>query len=346
MDWGWLGVRLFFVLSGFLITGILLDARKMAETSVHTPAFLMRQFYVRRFLRIFPIYYLVLAITLALNLDPGRELWGWLFSYTSNIYITVQNTWIGPFSHFWSLAVEEQFYLIWPCVIMFLPRKWIPFVISFAILIAPAYRFWAYQTHHSEISPFDFKAGTFTLASLDSLGFGALLAYTWRTKRALPTIQAYLTRLVLPFGMVLYLTSLALYHYRLKPSLFFTLNDFAASLIFTWLVSSAALGFRGIVGRLMTFPPFVYFGKISYGVYVFHYFVPLMVFPVFESLNIPLQIPGISNFVVSGAITLLVAALSWRIVERPITNLKRHFHYAPNSDAQLFVDTPGARSVN
>jgi peptidoglycan/LPS O-acetylase OafA/YrhL len=346
MDLGWLGVRLFFVLSGFLITGILLDARKMAETSVHTPAFLIRQFYIRRFLRIFPIYYLVIAVALALNLSPGRELWGWLLSYTSNIYITVQHTWIGPFSHFWSLAVEEQFYLLWPCMIMFLPRKCIPFIISFAILVAPIYRFWGYQTDRFGISPFDFKAATFTLASLDSLGLGALLAYTWRTKLALPTIQEYLTKLVLPFGIVLYLTSLALYHYHLKPSIFFTLNDFAASLIFTWLVSSAAIGFGGLAGRLIAVPPFLYLGKISYGMYVFHYFVPLMVYPVFESLNIPLQVPGISNFIVSGVLTVALAALSWRVLERPINNLKRHFQYSPSSNTQRFVDTPSARSVN
>jgi peptidoglycan/LPS O-acetylase OafA/YrhL len=346
MDWGWLGVRLFFVLSGFLITGILLDSRKIAEMSVHTPAFLIRQFYIRRFLRIFPIYYLAIAVTLALNLSPGRELWGWLLSYTSNIYIAVHNSWIGPFSHFWSLAVEEQFYLLWPCVIMFLPKKWIPFVILFAILLAPAYRFWAYQIYRFEISPFDFKAATFTLANLDSLGLGALLAFAWRTKLALRTIQKYLTKLILPFGIVLYLTSLALYHYHLKPSVFFTLNDFAASLIFTWLVSTAAIGLGGIVGRLMTVPLLMYLGKISYGIYVFHYFVPLMVFPVFEALKIPLQVPGVSNFIVSGMLTIALAALSWRVLERPINKLKRHFEYSPISNTQRLVDTPSVRSIN
>src|SRR5215207_8678629 len=89
IDLGWLGVRLFFVLSGFLITGILLDARSLTETTSLTPVYLIGQFYIRRFLRIFPIYYLVIAIALMFNVMPGRELWGWLVSYTSNIYITV-----------------------------------------------------------------------------------------------------------------------------------------------------------------------------------------------------------------------------------------------------------------
>jgi peptidoglycan/LPS O-acetylase OafA/YrhL len=227
MDWGWIGVQLFFVLSGFLISGILLDSRQAVENTTISPFFLIRQFYIRRFLRIFPIYYLVIFISLLLNIEPARQIWVWLVSYTSNIYITVFNTWIGAFSHFWSLAVEEQFYLIWPCLIMFLPRKWIPVMILFTIALAPIYRFGAYQMHRYDVSPFDFKPGTFTLANSDSLGIGALLAYAWRTNLTRESVQRYLTKIILPLGIILYVTTLALYHYRLKPSAFFTLNDFA-----------------------------------------------------------------------------------------------------------------------
>ena len=74
MDWGWIGVRLFFVLSGFLITGMLLDARRIADNKTTTPAFQLHQIYARRFLRIFPIYYLVIGITVALNVPLAREL--------------------------------------------------------------------------------------------------------------------------------------------------------------------------------------------------------------------------------------------------------------------------------
>jgi peptidoglycan/LPS O-acetylase OafA/YrhL len=327
IDLGWLGVRLFFVLSGFLITGILLDARWLTETSPISPAYLIRQFYIRRFLRIFPIYYLVIAIALIFNVTLGRELWGWLVSYTSNIYITVHNTWMGVFSHFWSLAVEEQFYLLWPCLILFLPKKWIPAAITVVILLAPAYRFWAYQTYRLEISPFDFKAGTFTLASLDSLGLGALLSYAWRNKLVLPAIQKYLTALVLPFGVLLYVASLALYHYRIKPSVFFTLNDLAASLIFTWLVGSASLGFKGLKGKFLNFPVFSYLGKISYGIYIYHYFTPLILVSVLSRFGYELRVPGLTNFILSSLFTIIVASLSWHWLELPINNLKRYFQY-------------------
>ena len=327
IDLGWLGVRLFFVLSGFLITGILLDARSLTETSSLSVSYLIRQFYVRRFLRIFPIYYLVIAITLIFNVALGRELWVWLVSYASNIYITVHNTWMGVFSHFWSLAVEEQFYLLWPCLILFLPKKWIPAAIIVVILLAPAYRFWAYQTYRLEISPFDFKAGTFTLASLDSLGLGALLAYAWRNKLMPTPIQKYLTALVLPFGLLLYVASLALYHYRIKPSVFFTLNDLAASLVFTWLVGSASLGFKGFKGKFLTFPVFSYLGKISYGIYVYHYFMPLILVSVLSRFGYELHVPSLTNFILSSLFTMIVASLSWQWLELPINNLKRYFQY-------------------
>jgi peptidoglycan/LPS O-acetylase OafA/YrhL len=327
MDLGWLGVKLFFVLSGFLITGILLDGKQATETTRLTPDYFIRQFYIRRFLRIFPIYYLVIAIALIVNIEPSRELWGWLVSYTSNIYITVHNIWIGYFSHFWSLAVEEQFYLIWPCLIMFLPRKWVPYFILLAICIAPIYRFWAYQTYRIEISPFNFKAATFTLASLDSLGMGAMLAYFWRTTLTMATIQKRLTLLILPLGVFLYIATLVLYHYHIKPSVFFTLNDFSASLIFTWLVGTAGQGFKGIAARFMTIPSFIYLGKISYGIYVYHYFMPLLITPFFNAINLPYQEPGFINFVISSLLTLVIASLSWRLIELPLNNFKNRFQY-------------------
>lgn len=327
MDFGWLGVKLFFVLSGFLITGILVDGRQLTEVTNLTPSQFIKQFYIRRLLRIFPIYYLVITIALIINIEPGREIWGWLVSYTSNIYITIHNTWIGYFSHFWSLAVEEQFYLIWPCLIIFLPRKWVPHFILLAICIGPLYRFWAYQTYRFEISPFDFKAATFTLANLDSLGMGAMLAYFWRTKLTMATIQKSLTSLVLPSGLLLYIVTLVLYHYHIKPSVFFALNDFSASLIFTWLIGSAGHGFNGITARFMTIPSFVYLGKISYGIYVYHYFMPLLILPFFDAVNLSYQGPGFINFVISSLLTLGIASLSWHLIELPLNNFKNRFQY-------------------
>lgn len=334
MDWGWMGVHLFFVLSGFLITGILLDCREMAEKTSRSPSYFVRQFYIRRFLRIFPIYYLIIAIALTINIPLAREIWGWLVSYTANIYITVFNTWVGLFSHFWSLAVEEQFYLFWPWAILLLPKKWLPATMVFAILLAPLYRFAAYEMHRFDVSPFDFKSATFTIGNLDSLGMGALLAFVKSTVGKV-TAQKYLSRKILPFGLFLYVTSLALYHYHIKPSIFFSLNDFAVSLIFTWLVSATAIGFKGVLARFLESSPLQYLGKISYGIYVYHYFVPFLITPIFSALGIEYETPGYINFLLSSAITISIASLSWYAFELPINNLKRHFRYEPPANMVL-----------
>src|SRR6478735_4517700 len=100
---GSIGVRLFFVLSGFLITRILLASR---EQDLATAT---KSFYIRRSLRIFPVFYLVLAITWAMNIGPVRSTIGWHVTYLTNAYLFDRGSWHGSISHLWSLAVEEQF---------------------------------------------------------------------------------------------------------------------------------------------------------------------------------------------------------------------------------------------
>jgi len=331
LDWAGLGVRMFFVLSGFLITGILLDCRKKAEKTGASSMFFIRQFYARRFLRIFPVYYLVIIIALIVDFPPARDVWGWLISYTTNVYITVNNDWVGSFGHFWTLAVEEQFYLIWPWIILFIPRKRLLPIMLFFISLGPIYRAFAYKLYPFDIGAMDFKAGTFTLGSLDSLAIGALLALAWSSDIPKETIQKYLTRLILPIGLILYTISLIFYHYRIRPSVFFVASDFSSSLIFAWLISSAGLGFRNFAGKVLEFEPLRYLGKITYGIYVYHYFPPLVLVPLLSRFGYQLQIPSLLSFVLSSLITIVVASISWRWFEQPINNLKRHFQYATST---------------
>jgi peptidoglycan/LPS O-acetylase OafA/YrhL len=187
LDWAHIGVSLFFVLSGFLITGILLDCRRMADDSSQSPMYFVRQFYARRFLRIFPIYYLVIVILIWRNIPPAREIWLWMVTYTTNIYITMHNTWVGSMGHFWTLAVEEQFYLVWPWVVLFLPRKWLLPTILFIIPLSSAYKFYAYFPFN--IDTMNWTEGTFTVASFDSLGIGAILSLLWHSKIPKATLQ-------------------------------------------------------------------------------------------------------------------------------------------------------------
>ena len=122
---GFLGVQLFFVLSGFLITGILLRARDRVQLGQSSTAHGIGQFYVRRVLRIFPLFYAMLAIAWLAGLPEVRDSLPWHLMYASNVYMVRIQDWHGSVSHLWSLAVEEQFYLVWPFVIFFMPRRWL-----------------------------------------------------------------------------------------------------------------------------------------------------------------------------------------------------------------------------
>jgi peptidoglycan/LPS O-acetylase OafA/YrhL len=328
LDWAGLGVQLFFVLSGFLITGILLDCRHMAEKTSQSSMFFIQQFYVRRFLRIFPIYYLVVLLLILADVSPAREIWGWLVTYTTNFYITLNNEWVGRMGHFWTLAVEEQFYLIWPWLVLFAPRKWLVATILTMIPLSSTYRLYAYTNFPFDIGAMDFKAATFTVANLDTLGVGALLSLVWNSSIPKKSLQRYLTKMVLPIGIIIYVMCLFLFHYRIKPSVFFVVGDFGAALIFAWLVSSAGVGFKGRIGKLLTFPLLTYLGKITYGIYVYHNLMPLVLIPVFEHFGMPLHVPGLMNFILSTVLTIAIASLSWWSFELPINNLKRYFEYA------------------
>ncbi len=125
---GPLGVNIFFVLSGFLITGILLKSKKQVETHGLARKTVFRNFYIRRTLRIFPIYYLLLIVLWYLK-DPSIQKDGvYYFTYTSNFLFYSEQFFPGRLAHLWPLAVEEQFYIIWPFLIIFTLRKYLPYL--------------------------------------------------------------------------------------------------------------------------------------------------------------------------------------------------------------------------
>ena len=121
------GVTIFFVLSGFLITKILLDNRNNAERLNNSKGTVLKSFYSRRILRIFPAYYLTVFLTLLLHRKLGLSFPFPEFlssiTYTSDFYVFELKKWPLLTPHFWSLSVEEQFYLIWPLIILFIPKK-------------------------------------------------------------------------------------------------------------------------------------------------------------------------------------------------------------------------------
>jgi peptidoglycan/LPS O-acetylase OafA/YrhL len=319
------GVHLFFVLSGFLITGILLAARREVVDSGMSRVHAFRQFYARRVLRIFPLYYAVVIVGIIFNIPAAREYAPWLLTYTLNLKMAVQGWYVPNFAHFWSLSIEEQYYLVWPWLILTLPRRALVPVALATTAIGPLFRLWAvmaWTLWHSDMSP---VAGYIaTPAALDSIGMGSLLAI-------LMTSQPLARRLEGAMRWPVPVASLALVvllEFTTNPWFHLVLVDTAAAAFFCWLVYKASRGFSGVIGWLLGLSAVVFVGRISYGIYVYHPLVMSVVESAAPRLGVALPRNVWAAGLIYSTMTLALATISWYAFERPINNLKRKFPYS------------------
>jgi peptidoglycan/LPS O-acetylase OafA/YrhL len=334
IDLGGLGVRLFFVLSGFLITGILLRSKSYCEKDGLPVLHAFRQFYTRRILRIFPLFYLVLGLAAVLNIPPVRQTFAWHAAFLTNFYIFLHG-FNHPTNHFWSLAVEEQFYLAWPWVILLVSRRRLCAVILVTIVVGPVFRLFFGLGTGSYATPY------FPLSCLDTLGVGALLALR-KDQIADPQSREY------PFGkagLLLGFVALAVFillgFIHRGRIIGYAIFDVGAALLAGWVVLRASTGFRGPIGKLLEIKPLIYLGTISYGIYVYHQFIPYVMYKtlglpsIVDLLALPYAWP--LDSLLKGGVTVCVAALSWHYFERPINNLKRYFKYEGDRSPKKIV---------
>jgi peptidoglycan/LPS O-acetylase OafA/YrhL len=322
---GWVGVELFFVLSGFLITGILLDSKNEAG--------FLRRFYVRRSLRILPLYYLSIflffyaypALAEALrwaHQDPRPErIWYWL-------YLGNWHTAFNPFSykltvHFWSLAIEEQFYLVWPVVVLKSSRKSLWRITAFGALFALCLRNlpWT-QAMSREYQDFLYRLTPFRI---DGLLLGALAAMIVRDPAIIAAARKWMTAVTVSatvvFALVVFVAG--------KPShLSEPMTRFGYSALGTvclCIVLAAALNSgRGGCYRMLRHPVLRHYGKYSYGMYIFHYPLSLVV-PRLPVASAGLILSNLVAFITGLALTELVARASWSLFETPFMKARAQF---------------------
>ncbi|GAB4016089.1 acyltransferase family protein [Spirosoma koreense] len=337
---GALGVTVFFVLSGFLITRILLSSRdKLRNKPNGGLSKYLKTFYIRRTIRIFPVYYLTLFVLALINEPPVRQKFAWLALYATNIYIALYHTWLGTVDHLWSLAVEEQVYLCFPLLLFFIPRRYIPLLSLGMIVGSVALRYVLYRAH----APW-FIGYVSTPTCLDSFGLGALMAYGWLYQRDRfvrlfqPSLWVWLSLLgVIGVGLLnnwVAIDSPRGYHNVVSE----VWERLAASVFGFFLIGRTVLGFGGIMQWILENPVSQYLGRISYGLYLYHNFVFNVYHtqPTHFTVRAWRRITDVLPFLHSSyffpfmfylALTILIATVSWYLIEKPINGLKDKFSY-------------------
>jgi peptidoglycan/LPS O-acetylase OafA/YrhL len=303
--YGWMGVDLFFVLSGFLITGILLDA-KQSESY-------FKNFYARRCLRIWPLYYslLIFMFLIVPQLHPSdaRDIFErsspwWSYPILlQNFLVAVPAEAAGALGVTWSLAIEEQFYLIWPLVVRYFSASQIKQIAAFVILASPVLRYFLVGHHVNIYSNF--------FCRLDGLMAGALLAVVLRSESLVPAKHVKLA--CVAFLIAACLAILA-ENQQVRWIAFSMTSLASVSLVYLSLFSPAKWVQTFFRNRFLT-----YTGTISYGLYLLHK-IPL---DISKEMHADRH-PFVSILAVLVA-SYVLAAISWMLLEKPFLKLKRFF---------------------
>jgi peptidoglycan/LPS O-acetylase OafA/YrhL len=308
---GHLGVRLFFVLSGYLITSILLSYRGKVASGQVSLGRALGVFYARRFLRLSPVYYAYLVA--AAVFLPGFLQYGpWFALYVQNFLFAIKpHVYSWCLAHFWTLAVEEQFYLFASIAFLTVSSRYLRVLAAGLVALAVAVRI------AGLLAGFSVHEITMMMPShMDTLGMGALMAVL-RSEGDRESRADALARIGLIVGGPLTLMFSTMYALGIRPTWLFPFEDLALALLFVWLVRSAAKGFVGVPKRLLEFSPVVFVGRISYGVYVYHFNVPgLLREKLFPRLAIPWPQSELARFTLLTLVTIGIAAVSWYGYER------------------------------
>jgi len=327
---GWIGVDLFFVLSGFLITRILLETRDSANY--------FRSFYARRSLRIFPLYFGVLVAIfivgpwVGLDQLPGytelAEKQGWFWTYSPNIYVSITGrfdlhaSWLD-LTHFWSLAVEEHFYLIWPAAVLLLSHRGLVKLCLICMILAPISRILMIVIWSRPLGPY-----FLTFCRIDSLAVGGLMAVLTRQAQGLADAKRKAQVMAIVGTLAMVLLGLRTGRIAAADRLIQMIGFSALGIAFAGMIVLVSITERGrFWSRVWTNPLLGTLGRYSYGIYVYHQLfgrkLATLIAPHLQwagSLGASLLTIGVGLLV-----TLAVAMASYHLLEAPFLRLKSRF---------------------
>lgn len=320
------GVYIFFTLSGFLITSILLNARFVSGKT--NRMLILKNFIIRRTLRIFPIYYIFLfAILHIFNFPDVQQNLKWYLTYTTNFYLYHTNQWNSA-SHLWTLAIEEQFYLLWPWLMLFVNEKYLKYVFFVAIFTGIITTFFILKEH---IEPF-MVYNCFDAFSIG--GFYSWICFNNKNKQKFEKIIKW----IVPILLCVYVG------WKIEKYLLHSVENFIflkktfESLLTIWLIILIVNAKSGVVKKYFLENHVLNFiGKISYCIYLIHpYFLNFNdAYIEFIRKKLAVHHYRTSEFLTSYtfvywynvACLVLVSWLSYILIEQPILKLKKFFKY-------------------
>jgi peptidoglycan/LPS O-acetylase OafA/YrhL len=316
LDRGFLGVDMFFIISGFLIVTLLLRER---EASGRID---LKQFYIRRTLRIFPIYYLLVALLLLIALASyGHSSRTWdLYKWSFPVFLLYLQDFVPAFMgvlfHTWSLAMEEQFYLVWPSVEKFARRAWVVPLLLGLLLVNQLCNF---DVFHDAIAALYGPEGPrrpVFLITFAPILLGVLAAHVMHHRRSGPALAALLGNRWMPPLLL----ALAMLVCQYTPTLR-GLPYACVHLLFCLALLAMVINPRGVFSRTLQSRPLFYLGSISYGIYLYHTMIIWVFDRVCESRR--LHPAAWVQFLVVATLAIAVAGISFKYLEAPIMR-RRH----------------------
>lgn len=322
---GWLGLDIFFVLSGFLITDILLK-------TIGSGNFL-RNFYARRILRVFPLYYLSLIVflvilpridTLPIHLDYFVTNQVWLWTYLQNwLYIFYSHHSENALNHLWSLAVEEQFYLLWPLVVLCLRKtNYLLIFILLLLLFTIGLRWWVWTQHLEDLAYYNL----YTFTRIDGICIGCIVALLQKIN--MKFLEKNTSIVIFVFAGLNFLFYFLNLRYDDSLPYLAIIGYTTFAMIFGLLVYDIVSIGTPIYRTIFNISFLKFFGRISYGCYIIHWPLYLIISPFLRDWAAHYWSAFSANFFASAIATILaylLGYLSYRYFEMKFLVLKKHF---------------------